>query len=281
MGPGRRQGRGRAAAAAAESEEEAAAEQPLGRLEPAEESSGSSDESDDVGSVAGAGGRGEGARRERLRERRRPQLGARLPALVRWERAAEWLGALSYYSSRIPPSPARLSSSGSAAGFALELGERALEQTRVGASCPQSPSLCVESQNHKTGCIGRDFKYYPVPPPAVAGTRLALGRVAAEGVTRLRDDALGQARCAGAPEALTGQESGRSRRCMAVGTGWAEGRRGGFSSTAANTVLFPHLRTIQVRMKTLQKIQYNSLEGNCEGVDIGVSCRARHRMSQV
>ncbi|XP_053829087.1 ribosomal RNA processing protein 36 homolog [Vidua macroura] len=58
-GPGRgwRQGRGRAAAAATESEEEAAAEQPRGRLEPAEESSGSSDESDDVGSVAGTGGK--------------------------------------------------------------------------------------------------------------------------------------------------------------------------------------------------------------------------------
>ncbi|XP_053793599.1 ribosomal RNA processing protein 36 homolog [Vidua chalybeata] len=56
-GPGRgwRQGRGRAAAT--ESEEEAAAEQPRGRLEPAEESSGSSDESDDVGSVAGTGGK--------------------------------------------------------------------------------------------------------------------------------------------------------------------------------------------------------------------------------
>ncbi|KAM3675781.1 ribosomal RNA processing protein 36 homolog [Ammospiza maritima maritima] len=60
-GWGRGQGRGRAAAAAlTESEEEAAAEQALGRrLEPAEESSGSSDESDDGGSVAGAGGKGQ------------------------------------------------------------------------------------------------------------------------------------------------------------------------------------------------------------------------------
>lgn len=42
------------------SEEEAAAEQPVRWLEPAEEDSGSSDDSDEGGSVAGAGGQGEG-----------------------------------------------------------------------------------------------------------------------------------------------------------------------------------------------------------------------------
>lgn len=70
MGPGRERGRGRgrAAATATDSEDEAAAEQPLGRLEAAEESS---DSSDDGGSEAGAGGKGEG--------RRRPQLGQRVP----------------------------------------------------------------------------------------------------------------------------------------------------------------------------------------------------------
>ncbi|TRZ09130.1 hypothetical protein HGM15179_017981 [Zosterops borbonicus] len=58
MGPGRGRERGRgwgrAAATATDSEDEAAAEQPLGRLEAAEESS---DSSDDGGSEAGAGGK--------------------------------------------------------------------------------------------------------------------------------------------------------------------------------------------------------------------------------
>lgn len=121
-GPGWGRGQGRAAAAgvATDSEEEAAAEQGLRRLEPAEESSGSSDESDDGGSVAGAIGKGEGARRERLRERRQPRLG-----LVGKELPKRSV------PSRIP-APAQLSSSGSAAG----LGERSLKQTRVGVACP-------------------------------------------------------------------------------------------------------------------------------------------------
>ncbi|RMC07776.1 hypothetical protein DUI87_15245 [Hirundo rustica rustica] len=64
MGPGRGRAWGRGRAAATESEEEAAAEQPLGRLEVAEESSGSSDDSDDGGSVAGAGVAGAEGRKD-------------------------------------------------------------------------------------------------------------------------------------------------------------------------------------------------------------------------
>lgn len=47
----------------------------------------------------------------------------------------------------------------------LELGERALEQTRVGASSPQSPSQCVESRNHNVVRVGRDLSDHPVAPP--------------------------------------------------------------------------------------------------------------------
>lgn len=46
---------------------------------------------------------------------------------------------------------------------------------------------------------------------------------------------------------------------VAVGTAWPEGQ--GFSSTAANTVWFPRLRTILVTMKTLRKIQQKPLKG--------------------
>lgn len=89
------------------------------------------------------------------------------------------------------------------------------------------------------------------------------------------------------PDVQELQRPSQDRRVEEAGGAWLWAQAGlrvagwGFSSTAANTVLFPHLRTIQVRMKTLQKIQYNSLEGNCEGVDIGVSCKAQHSVSEV
>lgn len=123
MGPERGRGRGRGrAAAATESEEEA--EQPLGRLEIAEEGSGDSDYSEDGGSVAGPGGKGEGGPAEAAPGKAAAAARSASPgaagasrAHLWWKAAATWLGAVSCPSSCIPPSPAQRSSSASPAGF--------------------------------------------------------------------------------------------------------------------------------------------------------------------
>lgn len=95
--------------------------------------------------------------------------------------------------------------------------------------------------------------------------------------------ALWQFRGAAAREALTGQESGRSRRCVPVGTAWAEVRAGGLVVLihSSERSLVSSSQNDPGGNENLTKNTAKALEGNCEGAGTGVKYRAQHSVSQV
>lgn len=139
----------------------------------------------------------------------------------------------------------------------LELGERALKQTRVEASSPQSPSQLVGLQNHKVVRVGRALKDHPVAPPWRGQEHSSHGAGFLWKVSQRGDNRSVPVQELGGPSQHSRvEEAGEARL---VGTAWAQGQ--GFSSTAPNTVWFPRLRTIQARRKTLRKVQQKPLKG--------------------
>lgn len=157
----------------------------------------------------------------------------------------------------------------------LELGERALKQTRVEASSPQSPSQLVGLQNHKVVRVGRALKDHPVAPPWRGQEHSSHGAGLLWKVSQRGDNRSVPVQELGGPS-----QHSRVEEAGEAGCGHSLGSGSGLLIHSTEHSLVSLSQNDPSKKENFTKNTAKALEGNCEGVDLGVSCRAQHSVSQ-